>query len=371
MRNIPLHNVNEIQKQLADAGLDAAVVIAPRNVWCLTGYPRWRGQKPGYRRSAVAIAYPDAEPTLVTGRYQEEVSLIRGWVRDVRSFADYVESPTARGADVLRRKRRASGRIGLEFDFMTAEFSDELVAGLDKGEIVPCDDLFATTWAVKQPKELAVIRDNIRRLGGLVTEQIAATKPGQEEFDLHKRMVAAIHHAGSGEAWGRTVSGERVALLDALPSTNKLNTGDMVAISYSSAFRNYPGRIARMAIVGSVKAELRDRYRTYVRALEKAVAGIGPGQSGEEIDQSVRAALVDAGLKPRNKPSGHAIGLGYYERPSLRAGEKLRTAPGMVLTVEPETMDGLQVSMPIEITAAGNQPIDTGLPPLSEFVVIG
>ncbi|MDQ3692616.1 MAG: M24 family metallopeptidase [Chloroflexota bacterium] len=370
MRNVPLHDVEEIQAVLAEAGLDAAVVISPRCLWCLTGYPRWRGQRPGYRRSAVAIAYRNAAPTLVTGRYQEEISLMRSWVRDVTSFSDYLESPLARAADVLGRRRLASGRIGIESQFLTAEFADDLTNGLDGAEIVPCDDLLAGIWAVKKPAELEAMRRNLEKLSKLVESVLAESRAGETESTIHKRLLSALRHAGASEGWGRVVSGDRLSVPGALPSDRALSAAELVTIDYSGAFRAYPATVARMAVVGAPSDEQQALYNRYVRSLKLALDKLAPDQAGQAIFDIFQDTFQEEGLTLRGSTVGNAIGISYFERPSLRSGETLRTRPGMVLCIAPESLEGLKVSQEVEITADGSNILSDTLPTIDQILTI-
>lgn len=370
MRNVPLHDVSEVQPVLAAAGLDAAVVISPRNLWHLTAFPMWRWQRPGYRRCAVAIAYPDAAPTLVSGRFQEEISLIRAWTRDVTTFSDYLDSPLARAAEFLGRRQLASGRIGIESEYLTANFADDLQNGLKNAEIVSCDDVLAGVWASRQPAELALIQENVEKLSRIIATIVAETQAGETEFAMHKRILAAIRQAGGNEGWGRTIGGDRRLIPAALPSEHPLQPGELVLIEYACAFRSYPARIGRMAVVGESNPDDQRRYERFVQALEATGGQIGPGQPGGEIFNLTRDTLEEAGFTVRGSTVGNALDIAYYGRPTLRSQETLSTKPGMILSLEPETNDGLMASLVLEISKDGSTRVPDALPPLGQLLRI-
>jgi Xaa-Pro aminopeptidase len=344
-----LQAVDEIREALAKNDLDAAVVISPRNLWCLTGYPRV-GQRPGYRRSACGIAYPDAEPTLVTGRFQEEISLIRAWVRDVTAFADYVESPLAKAAAVLRKRGLASGRIGIESRYLVKEFYQDLIDELDEGvEVVSCDDLLDNVWSVKQLAEVRLMKQALEKGSNAIAMALDESEVGETEESVHKRILAAIRRGGSGSCWGRVASGERVSVPNALPGLRELSQGDLVRIEYSWLLRTYPARVSRMGVVGKASAEQDVVYARYIQAVKSAVAGIQPGQSGSAVFALLGSALEEAGFRMVGSSAGHALGIGFHERPRLHAHEEFQTRPRTILCVEPETAEGYKISLEVEL----------------------
>ena len=354
MRSVPLHDVNEIQETLSRANLDAIVVISPL-VWCLTGYPMSFGRRPGYRRNPCAIVYPNAEPTLVIGRFQEEITLIRSWARDVTTYSDYVESPLARAAEVLQHRGLASRRIGVESRFLTVEFAEDLINGLDKeAEIVPCDDLLDTVWASKKPAEIEVMKENLENLSKAVVAALEQSRAGETEETVHKRILATIRQAGVASAQGRVVSGERVSLSNALSGERVLSQGDLVRIEYSCLSRTYPARVGRMGVVGQPSDTQRATYERYIQAVQSATAHIRPNQSGCEIFHSMREALTEAGLQPVGSSAGRALGIDFRERPILQAQEDFRTRPNTILCVGLAIAEGYKVSQEVQITTQGS-----------------
>lgn len=370
MRSVPLHDVSEIQSVLRRDGMDAALVISPRNLWLLTGYPRWRRERPGSRRSACAIAFRDAEPILVSGRYQEEISLIRAWASHVTSYADYVESPLAKAAEVLGRRGLGKGRIGFESRYLPMVFFDDLASGLKGAELVPWDDQLDAVWNAKLPQEREVMRKNLDRLSGIVTTVLAASRTGDTEESIHKRMLAAIRGAGSPDCWGRVVAGDRIRTPNALPEPRPLNPGELVRVEYACTFRSYPARVARTAVVGPPSAEQAGSFRRYLSALRPAIAGVGAGQAGQEIHQRLASALSAGGFALKGSSAGSALGIAFFERPAVHPWEGFCTMPGAILCLEPETADGYKASHEVEITTSGYAILDSGGPALEELQVI-
>jgi Xaa-Pro dipeptidase len=372
MRSVPLHDVNDIQQVFDATDLDAIVILSPRNLWLLTGAARAFGRTPGYRRNSCAIAFRNAEPLLITGRFQEEPSLIFSWVNQITTYSDYLESPLTRASEVLMKRGLGAGKIGIEARAHTTEFYDDLAAGLPGAQFIPCDDLLETVWTIKQPKELDVLERGLQKLSGAIAEALAQSKAGDTENTIHKRILSLARRTGTASVWGTLVSGERLPALRGLPGERVLQAGDLFRIDYSLAERNYPARICRMGVVGGAADEQRDSYQRFVSTLNAATRQVTAGQTGGQIFDLVNEELRKGGFEPAGESFGGNLGVGLYlERPIIRGGETYTAAPNMILSVEPAEKSGYKASQEIRIVDAGNVPIaGNTLPSLEELLII-
>jgi len=366
MRLKPLHDVGEINGRLRDANLDAAVVMSPRNLYLLTGYPRANGQRPGYRRSGCAIAYPDAQPTLVTGRFQEEIALIRGWARDVTTFTDYVESPLARAAEVVERRGLASGRIGIEERWIPLEFYRDFARNLPQAVLVGCDELLAALWASKTPAEISVLTDGQRRLAGAVESALQRASGTEEQ--IHQSILSAIRKSGTQTGWGHFEAGPRRAYRDLRSGDQPLKHGARLSIEYGCTYEQYSAHYVRTGWVQKAAAEDIENHDRYIRAVGASIGRMRAGQSGAEAFATIKAALESEGLVLCPRTAGHVLGVGPAERPELEPSEQLRLKTGMLVCVDPGTTVGVRFSTTMLISDRGATLIP-GNPP-SELLVL-
>jgi hypothetical protein len=80
--------------------------------------------------------------------------------------------------------------------------------------------------------------------------------------------------------------------------------------------------------------------------------------------------MEEAGFTVRGSTVGNALDIAYYGRPTLRSQETLPTKPGMILSLEPETNDGLKASLVLEISKDGSTRVPDALPPLGQLLHI-
>lgn len=370
MRNVPLHDVNEIQQVFAENDLDAVVILSPRNLWALTGAARAFSRRPGYRRNSCAIAFRDRDPILISGRFQEEPSLIFSWIRDITTYSDYLESPLARAAEVLRAYGLASGLIGIEARAHTTEFFDDLVNGLEDAEFVPCDDALDRIWAAKTPEEIDVLTTNLEKMGAAINVALTECQEGEREETLHKSILAQMRRSGTTNIWGTVVSGDRLHSIRQLPSEQTLDAGKLFRLNYTYAARNYPARLCRMGAIGTATPEQRAEYQRFIQAVKAAIELIGPDQTGKEIFDNISTKLEEAGFESGSTSYGSALGLGIVERPVIQPNETFKTQINMILSIEPSTADGFLVNQMLKITSSGHEVLNPSSLPSSEELLI-
>ncbi|HEX9893333.1 MAG TPA: M24 family metallopeptidase, partial [Gemmatimonadales bacterium] len=102
---------------------------------------------------------------------------------------------------------------------------------------------------------------------------------------------------------------------------------------------------------------------------QTAIAGLRPGQSGQEADRLARVSLSGAGLGAAFRHSlGHGIGLEVHEDPRLAPTADGLLPAGAVVTVEPgvyfEDWGGIRLEDDVLLTAHGPALLSPGAPPL-------
>src|SRR3954468_4601189 len=90
-------------KEMEAAGLDAAVVASPENFFYLSG---WKIQTQVLIRDRLAggVMPANGDYALVVAKQEEAQTRRYSWVKDVRSYAEFEESPMSAVADILKEK---------------------------------------------------------------------------------------------------------------------------------------------------------------------------------------------------------------------------------------------------------------------------
>jgi Xaa-Pro aminopeptidase len=94
--------------------------------------------------------------------------------------------------------------------------------------------------------------------------------------------------------------------------------------------------LGRVITPRPLTSEEEDIEATMQRAFRVALSVLRPGVVCSEVEGSIRAVLVDAGLAPyiahRN---GRGVGIEMVELPEIKEGVSIKLEAGMVLGIEP------------------------------------
>lgn len=243
---------------------------------------------------------------------------------------------------------RACGpcRVGVEADHMTLarhDWIERTLAGSGV-ELHRTSGLVEARRAVKDARELAVLREAGTRISRVMAEMLSRLRPGRRERDVAADVDWAVRRAGfEGPAFETIVaSGPNSALPHARPGDRELAAGDLVLLDFGGVHEGYCVDMTRVASVGPPGPRAAAWHDAVRAAHAAALVAVEPGAAAVEVDAAARTALVDRGLgEAFGHGTGHGLGVEVHEAPRIGrrrpAGgpEEVRLAPGMVFTVEP------------------------------------
>ncbi|MDX6550098.1 MAG: methionyl aminopeptidase, partial [Gaiellales bacterium] len=134
------------------------------------------------------------------------------------------------------------------------------------------------------------------------------------------------------------------AVLHGIPSSYRLNDGDLLSIDCGASIDGWVGDAARSFSVGQARpadvALVAATEAALAAAIETAVVGARLG----DISAAIGAVCRDRGYGLNTDYGGHGVGNHMHEPPSVpnegRAGRGLKLSAGLVLAIEPWFMAG-------------------------------
>jgi Xaa-Pro aminopeptidase len=205
------------------------------------------------------------------------------------------------------------------------------------------DDVFMPARKIKQPIELPLVRESLRRVEDAVGEMEAAIEPGRTESEIwsefQRRFVAL---EGQYIATRLLQSGPRTFPYFQECAGRPVREGELVCLDTDAlGFEGYAVDFSRTFLCGS-KAATPEQKRLYGRAreqLEWNIALIGPGIAFEDIAN--RAWVVpEEHQQSRYYCVGHGLGMSgeYPNIPHVVPGQPYplpgAVEPGMIICVE-------------------------------------
>ena len=150
-----------LKRAIAASDFDAVVAASPENVTYISDV--FISTQVDIRdRLALVVWDGSSDPVFVLCQVEEGYVRQESWIQDIRTYKEFVTAPIDVLTEILREKGLASGRIGLEMEYLGARYHAELERSLPNLSIDACDDLFAQVRMIKTPREREILTTAFR-----------------------------------------------------------------------------------------------------------------------------------------------------------------------------------------------------------------
>jgi Xaa-Pro aminopeptidase len=360
-----------VRARLADDRLEALIVSHLPNVFYLTNVAA---------SAAVAIVSAERLYLLTDFRYIAAVETLLGTdsaspglalVRVEGSYDEALAKALESGC--------AGARVGFESARVPVRQHAWLVKRLENGgqgargrtvDLVATDAVVEQCRARKDDFELGVLREAGLRLSDVARGVLSGpVRAGRSERDLAAEIDFRIKMAGFERPAFDTIvaSGPQSALPHARPTDRRIEADDLVLLDFGGVYHGYCVDLTRTVAVGDPGVEARRLYGAVAEAQDAALAAVGAGQFGHEVDAAARDVLSAHGLAEAfGHGTGHGLGLEVHEEPRLTKRRADGAAPdrlaeGMVCTIEPGAyvtgLGGVRLEDDVIVTGSGSERI--------------
>jgi Xaa-Pro aminopeptidase len=314
-----------LQAVLAAEQLDGFLVSSPSNVRYLTGYTGSNG-----------IVCLGTAPRFMTDfRYATSVAALAvDWEIEI------VQQSLL--GDVAKRipELFGSGRIGFEASALTYSAWQGLdeAARAAGAELVPCEHVVEDLRAVKDEDEVALIRQGAAYCDAIYAWLADEGLAGRTEAEVAWAIEQKARELGAaGTSFPSIVAaGANGALPHAVPGGAEIERSTLVVLDLGTLVDGYSSDCTRTFATGPSEPQMMDVYETVLRAQEAALALVRPGQDCQEVHETARRVIAEAGYGEFfNHGTGHGVGIDMHEEPRFRNGFGGTLEAGNVVTVEP------------------------------------
>lgn len=344
--------LNELRRRMAEVGVDAAVLVHPRDILYYSGTAR----------PATLIVGP--KDALLLVRRGLDLARQEARVR-VEAGGGWDQVAAALAAQGL-----TGGTLGADLDVMTAQLYRRMREALPTWTV---EDISPVVLAQRMVKDA----DEIRATEGAAAVADAGHRaivphlyPGLTELELAAEVEAALRRAGHegyqplrypGARGGGVLlmSGENLAVRGGHglvitgaglspgtpygPSRRKIRPGDLIVLDIGSTYGGYTADESRTYVVGPPHADQEALHEVALATEESVLAALRPGISVADV-YAAAEAVVARGAPPYFSPGsltlpgfvGHGVGLEIDEPPVLWPREQTPVEVGMVLALEIE-----------------------------------
>jgi Xaa-Pro dipeptidase len=340
--------IAQVQEQMRKRKLNALVLLNATNVIYTTGYFHLSTERP-----LAALIPESGDPALfIPGLESDQVKL--WWVKDYEAYFDF-PGPVNRVRWIFERVAKrgfGTGKIGVEEP--SPSRMQQIKLGAPKAAIVDAGDLIENMRWIKDEDELRIMRRSmyfadftvqagrefVQRNGGVTEDQILKAT-ADALADKMSRELTDVVGVGIAPPFGGLVPfGKRSAFPHAVPSRDRLKSGDALILSFGAQVGGYNVECERSFSIGKPGDHARRLYDAMLAAHDSGVENMKEGAVAEEVDKKsldqVRKAGFENFLKHR---TGHGIGLEGHEAPWIAEGDKTILKEGMTFSCEPGVYD--------------------------------
>ena len=265
-------------------------------------------------------------------------------------------------------------RLGFEDDKMSFSTYSNYKEALSSTEMVPLKGLMLDLRAIKDEKELEVIRQASKIADNGFKYILGFIKPGMKESDVALELEFFMRKQGAtGVSFDFIVaSGKRSSMPHGVASDKVIELGDFVTIDFGCVYNGYCSDMTRTTVVGKANEKQKEIYNIVLEAQLKVIEAAKANMSGIELDNIARQYIIEKGYGDKfGHGLGHGIGLDVHELPNVNTlGEKL-LKPNMVISDEPgiyiEDFGGVRIEDLLIITEDGCEVLNSSPKELVEL----
>jgi Xaa-Pro aminopeptidase len=326
-----------VRRTLEPLGLDALIVTTATNIRYLTNHTGSAG---------TLVLTADSLHLLVDSRY---VTAVRARQQSTSACPSLRIWPYDAGEDdaLMTCLRELGPRLaGFEAANLTVARHGRLCRSIESAglgvALRATEDLVESRRAIKDPGEVAVLREAAVRLTGVAAAGFAAVSAGRTERAVAAAVESALRAAGFERPAFETIvaSGPNSALPHHRAGERVLRDGDLVVLDFGGVLDGYCSDLTRTVSVGAPRADQIRVHDAVREAQRAALAAVRPGALASEVDGAARSVLEARGYGDAfGHGTGHGLGLDIHEAP--RIGRRRAEEPdvtlevGMVFTIEP------------------------------------
>lgn len=311
------------QKILNDKKLDGILISSPEHIFYLTGYTFIRDVD----REAFVLIGPKEVKLLFHRMYSSAIKSISSYIK----YEIIDKSIFASVAQLCSKQN-----IGIEETNLTVAEAEFLTK--QNVKLVNISSHLQKIRSIKSQYELILIKNIELITQKALNNTLAWIKAGISEMDIADYFQSQLKRMGVNElAFPTIVAGGSNSGVPHHQTTNRvIGENDIVLIDCGGKKDGYCADITRTIVIGKGNSEFGKVYQVIEKAQKATLDKICHGVKIADIDLTARKIFENEGLLDHFwHTTGHGLGIGIHEYPSLHYQAKGNLQSGMVITVEP------------------------------------
>ena len=329
-----LGNVVGLREILEKSDYDAIIACSPENVR-YTGDVMIDTQATIRDRLAFIVWAKGRDPVYVLCQVEEGYVAQNTWIKEIRSFKEFVTKPTDVLADLLIDLGLDKGDVAIEREYIAAKYDFELRARLPKLKLNSAEPIFRAARMRKSTREIETLQRGFQGTGQAMFETFVNTKIGDNEFDLYRGLANNILLSGADSvAFNHINAGPQTGFPHASPTEYQVKKGDIIKADSGGYYDNYYSNVGRTGRIGKPTQKELDLWKRLREIHHEVASMLKPGNNGRQLFKHADILHKKHGIPFPFAHNGHSIGLEVHEHPMISPNDETPYEAGMVSTVE-------------------------------------
>ena len=329
-----LGNVVGLREILEKSDYDAIIACSPENVR-YTGDVMIDTQATIRDRLAFIVWAKGRAPVYVLCQVEEGYVAQNTWIKEIRSFKEFVTKPTDVLADLLIDLGLDKGNVAIEREYIAAKYDFELRARLPNLKLNSAEPIFRAARMRKSTREIETLQRGFQGTGQAMFETFVNTKIGDNEFDLYRGLANNILLSGADSvAFNHINAGPHTGFPHASPTEYQVKKGDIIKADSGGYYDNYYSNVGRTGRIGKPTQKELDLWKRLREIHHEVASMLKPGNNGRQLFKHADILHKKHGIPFPFAHNGHSIGLEVHEHPMISPNDETPYEAGMVSTVE-------------------------------------
>lgn len=330
-----------LRKAMDQKGLDASIIFNFENQFYFSGLKAITYSRP------IILIVEHTRQSLIIPKLEENHAREK---TDVDALYVYyeVEGSSEKSTDYrelfdqVLLKLNDGSKIGIEYGSLPTNFTFRVQ---EKGfRIEDIGRIIADLRAIKSDEEIEMVKKSGELVSDALKQTLENSGSCQSELEIDYygnqflfEEISMKYTDSTLDYFVMSPSGiERTNMPHVFSNTRKLEDGDIIIHSRQVGLNGYRAECERTFFVGEPTERQKEVFDVMLRAHEAALDFIKVGVTAREVNAAALKVIREAGLEEYvSHRTGHGIGIGQHEEPSLRFDNDLELQAGMVFCVEP------------------------------------
>ena len=223
----------KLKNMMLKENLDALIAVSPENVFYSTG-ANIKTQRYLRDRLAISLISENKNDSLIICSVEENVVIKQTWIKDIRTYIEFKESPIKLLVDLLIERGLEKGKIGIEYHYLTSCYYKQLLELLPYANFVECSDVFNKVRMLKEPDEIKQLVKIAKIAEKSINAAFLMSKPGNSELQLSNQIIFnELNQCIEEIPFMFLGAGKKSGLTHPIPSDDVImNTGDLIRFDF-------------------------------------------------------------------------------------------------------------------------------------------